>query len=45
MGYGIAQSVLRAGHETWGFDVVAEQQLRFAKSGGSSGELLSLIHI
>ena len=39
MGYGIAQSVLRAGHETFGFDVATEQQLRFTEAGGSVGVL------
>ena len=39
MGYGIAQSVLRAGHETYGYDVVAAQQDRFASEGGSTGAL------
>ncbi len=39
MGYGIAQSALRAGHNTYGFDVVPEQQTRFQSEGGSVGEL------
>ncbi len=39
MGYGIAQSVLRAGHVTYGFDVVPEQQARFVSEGGSEGNL------
>ncbi len=39
MGYGIAQSVLRAGHDTYGFDVVPEQQARFISEGGSEGIL------
>ena len=37
MGYGIAQSVLRAGHATWGFDVVAAQMDRFRAEGGQPG--------
>ena len=39
MGYGIAQSVLRAGHKTYGFDVVPEQEQRFQAEGGSAGQL------
>lgn len=39
MGYGIAQSVLRAGHETYGFDVVPEQQQSFVSEGGAAGTL------
>lgn len=39
MGYGVAQSILRAGHETFGFDVVAEQQQRFINEGGTAGDL------
>ncbi len=35
MGYGIAQSVLRAGHETYGFDVAPEIQKKFENEGGS----------
>lgn len=37
MGYGIAQSCLRAGLTTYGFDVVPEQMARFRASGGASG--------
>ncbi len=37
MGYGIAQSCLRAGHTAWGFDVVAAQMDRFRGEGGQSG--------
>ena len=39
MGYGIAQSILRAGHETYGFDISEEQQARFLAEGGSTGTL------
>jgi putative dehydrogenase len=39
MGYGIAQSCVRAGHETFGFDVVDAQVDRFRAEGGQSGEL------
>lgn len=37
MGYGIAKSILRTGHTTYGFDVVPEQMSRFQKDGGSAG--------
>lgn len=39
MGYGIAQSVLRTGHQTYGYDVVPAQQQRFVEEGGSNAEL------
>ena len=39
MGYGIASSVLRAGHETYGFDVVATQIDRFRADGGAEGAI------
>lgn len=39
MGYGIAQSCLRAGLETFGFDVVEAQVERFRAEGGQAGEL------
>ena len=42
MGYGIAQSVLCAGHETWGFDVVAAQMDRFRAEGGQAGEAAAI---
>ena len=34
MGYGVAQSCLRAGHETIGIDVVPAQMERFQSEGG-----------
>ncbi|WP_299369393.1 L-threonate dehydrogenase [uncultured Tateyamaria sp.] len=37
MGYGIAASIQRAGHTTWGFDVVAAQMDRFRSEGGAAG--------
>lgn len=37
MGSGIARSLLRAGHATHGFDVVAEQVRRFRAEGGEAG--------
>lgn len=39
MGYGIASSLLRAGHTTHGFDVVPEQMARFQSEGGASGDV------
>lgn len=43
MGYGIAQSVLRAGHTTFGYDVVPAQQQRFVNEGGSNAHLTDII--
>lgn len=43
MGYGIAQSVLRAGHQTFGYDVMPTQQKRFINEGGSEGTLQDLL--
>jgi len=42
MGYGIAQSCLRAGHKTYGFDVVPTQADRFRALGGSDGSLATV---
>ncbi len=42
MGYGIAQSCLRAGHVTYGFDVVAAQRERFCAEGGAPGALAEI---
>ncbi|MEO1092790.1 MAG: L-threonate dehydrogenase [Pseudomonadota bacterium] len=39
MGYGMAQSVLRAGHQTWGLDVVDAAAARFRSEGGQPGAL------
>jgi putative dehydrogenase len=39
MGYGMAQSILRAGHVTHGFDVVPAQEARFRAEGGAPGRL------
>ncbi|MBP0484917.1 L-threonate dehydrogenase [Sagittula salina] len=39
MGYGMAQSCLRAGHETWGVDIDAGAMARFAAEGGQEGGL------
>lgn len=37
MGYGMAQSLVRAGHVTHGFDVVRAQEARFRAEGGAEG--------
>lgn len=39
MGYGIASSLLRSGHKTYGFDINDAQMARFQDEGGSKGEL------
>jgi len=39
MGYGMAQSLLRAGHETYGFDIAEAQAARFQAQGGAAGAL------
>ena len=42
MGYGIATSILRAGHTTYGYDVNPAQTTRFVADGGASGSLLEI---
>lgn len=39
MGYGIAVSALRGGHDTFGFDVNEAQMTRFVADGGATGDL------
>jgi len=39
MGYGIAQSLLRAGHQTIGFDVTQSQVDKLVSEGGVAGDL------
>ena len=39
MGFGMASSLLRAGHQTHGFDVNPAQTERFRELGGAAGEL------
>lgn len=39
MGYGIASSILRAGHTVYGYDVVAAQMEKFQGEGGTNGAL------
>ena len=42
MGYGIASSILRAGHVAHGFDVVPAQMQKFQNDGGAPGELADI---
>ena len=42
MGYGIAKSVLSAGHKTYGYDVVQSQVSRFEEEGGSHAAFPSI---
>ena len=42
MGYGMAQSLLRAGHTVHGFDVVPQQVARFQDEGGAKGEVANI---
>lgn len=39
MGYGIATSIMRAGHSVWGFDVNESRVAEFNAAGGQQGEL------
>lgn len=42
MGYGMATSLVKAGIETYGFDVTRERIEEFTKNGGKSGDLLTI---
>ena len=42
MGYGIAQSILRAGLVTHGFDVVPAQAAKFQTEGGAAGDIADI---
>lgn len=42
MGYGIASSALRGGHQVWGFDINAEQAEKFRAEGGQIGQLADI---
>jgi len=42
MGYGMAQSLIRAGHETYGYDVVPSQMDRLVAEGGKSAPLADI---
>ncbi|WP_394699196.1 L-threonate dehydrogenase [uncultured Cohaesibacter sp.] len=39
MGYGMAKSLVRAGHDTYGFDIVPERMQSLVDEGGKSAEL------
>ena len=39
MGYGIASSILAAGHTTFGFDLNVDAAQRFRDQGGAEGEI------
>ena len=43
MGYGIAASLLRAGHRVWGFDTVSSQVEKFVGEGGFSDTVASAV--
>lgn len=43
MGFGIAQSVLRGGHQTYGYDVVPAQEQRFISEGGTDAPLKDVV--
>ena len=42
MGFGMAQSILNAGHMTYGFDIAQAQMDRFKSEGGSTGTLTEI---
>jgi 3-hydroxyisobutyrate dehydrogenase-like beta-hydroxyacid dehydrogenase len=42
MGYGMAQSLLRAGHETYGVDIAEPAMARFRAEGGAPGALADI---
>jgi 3-hydroxyisobutyrate dehydrogenase-like beta-hydroxyacid dehydrogenase len=42
MGFGIASSILTAGHTTHGFDLDVDAQNRFRQQGGAAGELADI---
>lgn len=43
MGYGMAQSLLRAGHQAAGFDINADAVARFRAEGGLDGDVAALV--
>jgi len=45
MGFGIAESLIRAGHPTYGFDPVAEQRDRLVTVGGVSADIDDIVDI
>lgn len=42
MGFGIAQSILQAGHQTYGFDISSEREAQFQAEGGAEGPLAAV---
>lgn len=42
MGYGIASSILKAGHTTYGYDVNPAQTAHFLADGGAQGSLMDI---
>ncbi len=42
MGYGIASSILKSGHATWGYDVDQARMQQFQADGGGSGSLAEI---
>ncbi|MEP0521340.1 MAG: L-threonate dehydrogenase [Hyphomicrobiales bacterium] len=42
MGYGVASSILRTGHTTYGFDVVPTQMQKFREAGGVAGDVTDI---
>ncbi len=42
MGYGMAQSCLKAGHTTYGFDIAENQMTRFITEGGAKGAMADI---
>jgi len=43
MGYGIAASAVRGGHNVWGVDINPDQMARFVRDGGQAGLLADAI--
>ncbi|MEL7181732.1 MAG: NAD(P)-binding domain-containing protein, partial [Pseudomonadota bacterium] len=43
MGYGMAASLLAAGHPTHGFDINPDQVARFQAEGGAPGDLEAVV--
>lgn len=43
MGYGMAMSLLGAGHRTYGFDINRDQIARFQAAGGMPGDLAAVV--
>jgi 3-hydroxyisobutyrate dehydrogenase-like beta-hydroxyacid dehydrogenase len=43
MGYGMATSLLKGGHEVWGFDIAAKQVEKFISDGGAGGDVAQVV--